>query len=382
MKRIFTLSFIGLSLTFLLTTNSCKKENENNNNITCNRSVVTVNADITSPTVWEDCKVYLITASQISVKSTLTIQPGAIIKFSEFTGDNAILVSSSGTISAIGTTAKPIIFTSVKDDVNGGDTNGDGNATAPARGDWGGIVLNSNTSVFKNCKFLYGGEGSNGGLNQPTLEFGYSYGRIDSCTFAYCGGETTYSGYGVVDASYCQDERFSITNCIFYGCVKPINVNCFLSIDNSNTFHNPNNTSEKNQLNAIFMSADPNYTTRDVSWLETEVPFVLTGSMYLGSGYKLIVTNNVVVKMAFPSNSPGYNKIALNDKTSSIVGYNLSGVYFTSYTDDAHGGDANGDGASTTPSGNDWYGIQDISASINTNNHCYAWSNILYRAYP
>lgn len=57
-------------------------------------------------------------------------------------------------------------------------------------------------------------------------------------------------------------------------------------------------------------------------------------------------------------------------------------VYFTSYLDDAHGGDTNGDGNASSPSFSDWYGIQDITTSISTNNFCYNWSNILYAQYP
>jgi hypothetical protein len=246
----------------------------------------------------------------------------------------------------------------------------------------GGIVINNNNCVFSYCKFLYGGEGSGSTSGQPTLEFGYNYGKIDNCEFAYCGGESSYNGYGVVDAVYCQNPQFQITNSKFYGCIKPLRLNCFISVDNSNVFHNPANVSENNQLNAIFMAADPNNTPHNVSWLENEVPFVLTGSMYIGSGKKLILNKDVVIKMAFPTSSPGYNKIALNNKTSSIEGYNLSGVFFTSYLDDARGGDSNGDGANTSPSSNDWYGIQDVSATIGTNNNCYPWSNILYRVYP
>jgi hypothetical protein len=369
--------FLFTSILFVA---SCKKDNNNNGN-NCTPTIVTVSTDISTPTVWEDCKVYVISANQISVTSTLTIQAGAIIKFKDNVYDNAILVSNSGKIDAVGTAAKPIIFTSVKDDKYGGDTNGDGTASTPARGDWGGIILNSNTSVFKYCNFYYGGEGPSAGSGQPTLEFSFYYGKIDNCTFAYCGGEATQSGYGVVDARACQNTEFSITNCTFYGNIKPLFLNPFLSIDNSNTFHNPANISETNQYNGIFITSEGNEATTDVSWLETEVPFVLTGSLAIGKGLKLKLAAGVIIKVVdLPA--IGFNKITYHEGFSAIEGNDLAGVYFTSYRDDAHGGDTNGDGNATAPATGDWYGIQDYTATIGTNNNCYNWGNILYAKYP
>lgn len=381
-SSIYTLLAVTLFIS------SCKKKSNDETdtpepvtNTPCVKTIVNVSTDITTPTVWDACHVYVITVNQISVTSSLTIQPGVVVKFRDITGDNAIFVSNAGSINAIGTAEKPIVFTSHKDDVNGGDSNGDGAATTPDRGDWGGIIINSNNCAFKYCTFLYGGEGPSAGVGQPSLEFSSFYGSIDNCTFAYCGGENTYNGYGVVDARACHNTNFSITNCIFYGCVKPLFINPFLSIDNSNTFHNPANLLEKNDLNGIFVTNESNEATSDVSWFETEVPFVLSGSLYVGDGFKLKLAQNVIIKV---SDVPlaGFNKISIREGISSIEGYNLPGVVFTSYSDDANGGDTNGNGNATSPTLNDWYGIQDISATITTNNFCYPWSNILYKKYP
>jgi hypothetical protein len=86
--------------------------------------------------------------------------------------------------------------------------------------------------------------------------------------------KTDYAGYGVVDARSCENPYFFITNSTFYGCIKPLLLNPHNSLDNSNVFHNPANSSETNQLNGVFMTDTPNEATTDVSWLENEVPFV------------------------------------------------------------------------------------------------------------
>ena len=62
--------------------------------------------------------------------ATLTIEPGAIVKFGRRLG---IIVQAGGQLVAQGTVAEPIQFTSLVDDTAGGDTNRDGSATAPRR---------------------------------------------------------------------------------------------------------------------------------------------------------------------------------------------------------------------------------------------------------
>jgi plastocyanin len=87
--------------------------------------------------------------------ASLTLSPGTTIKFNDHYDDLFI----NGSLTAIGTAAEPIVFTSLADDAHEGDTNGDGSDTEPAGDQWGGIWFgeNSTANQLEHCWLGYGG---------------------------------------------------------------------------------------------------------------------------------------------------------------------------------------------------------------------------------
>jgi hypothetical protein len=106
--------------------------------------------------------VHLVTGRvSVEVGNTLTIEAGAIVKFA---ADTELRVL--GALDVNGTQFQEVVFTSIKDDSFGGDTNGDGSTTAPAPGDWLGICFyglydNRGNGEFDYARIRYGGK-SNG----------------------------------------------------------------------------------------------------------------------------------------------------------------------------------------------------------------------------
>jgi parallel beta-helix repeat protein len=118
---------------------------------------------------------YLISGLTVGTSSTLTIQPGVIVKFRPYSS----MTIQRGLLALGGSHPdSTIVFTSERDDFYGGDTNADSTATTPSYSDWGGIIFD-NLSYDPDCRIehavvRYGGY-SSGALRMtdanPTLKF-------------------------------------------------------------------------------------------------------------------------------------------------------------------------------------------------------------------
>jgi hypothetical protein len=146
--------------------------------------IVAVSGVITENTTWTNDKIYQLN-QKVVVKSgvTLTINPGTIIKGSAGSGSlaSALIIARDGKINAVGTAESPIIFTSVSDNIDAGETAGT-NLDESNRGLWGGLIILGNAP----CSFK-------GDLTEVQIE-----GIPADDTFGLYGGTDAADNSGVL----------------------------------------------------------------------------------------------------------------------------------------------------------------------------------------
>ena len=359
-----------LALCPLLLMLSCEKEEvkpePEENNIPPSCTVVEVSGTINEPTVWKAGQVYVISGKDVRVTSVLTIEPGVIVKLQD-----ASLDVVGGKIIARGTAQRHIVFTSLADDSYCGDSNGDGMTTGPAKGDWEQIMLNGTTeTIFEYADFFYAGKNRGGSNNAVEIAGSNSVSfTFDHCRIAHTLGGSSSASHAFHGSTAMTNPKVSkFTNNALYDNDRPIYFNSFYTLDPSNVFHNPEDPAQQNSRNGIYLYGS--ILDGIVGWKHTEVPYVLDQSYSIVNSSVISIGADVVVKFM-------RHGTRLQRQTVNNIIIDPTAI-LTSYKDDAHGGDTNGDGASTMPAVGDWDGIYN---NFNGSQHWDTNPNILYATY-
>ncbi|MFT7223350.1 MAG: parallel beta-helix repeat protein, partial [Cellvibrionaceae bacterium] len=118
---------------------------------------------ISSDETWLSSEIHRVSGSvTVAGGVTLTIEPGAIVKF-----DSNTSLQINGVLVAEGDNSNNIIFTSYRDDSVGGDTNGDGDSVGQP-GDWYYLGFSNSTTsslvVMDHVEIRYSGSNYYGSL--------------------------------------------------------------------------------------------------------------------------------------------------------------------------------------------------------------------------
>lgn len=259
----------------------------------------------------------------VPLGQTLTIQPGAILKF---TPTRIFIVR--GTLVSVGTVSLPIEFTSIFDDAAGGDTNGDGNATTPGPGDWVGFRIDATSTgtTLTHCDLRYHGWGGWSGvsfvgageltLTDSTIRDGGVHG-IDLNLYA---ADVTVKGCSFVGNAQYAVQDLRIESCLGF-------------TDNTATGNGGD-----------FLQVTQPDPTTDMTIKEEHCmggALVFSTTCNIPTGRTLTFDEGVVIKFENVTSSIEVSGTLL------ALGTAAKPVVVTAFADDDHGGDTNGDGPSS-----------------------------------
>lgn len=264
------------------------------------------------------------------------IQDGVIIKFAD--AGSRLLVE--GSLRTMGTAANKVIFTSMKSDNvgNPGDTNGDGSASSPNRGDWGyiefldpsndttsrlshleiqfptrGVVLRNTNTIFRNVLI-------NQASSYGIMTYEASRPNIDSTTIQNCNGDP-------VALSYASDPIFG-PNVVF-----------------------SQNISSGLFLHETSLNSPAQLKSKNVAGINNIAYIIET--LTINNGGLLTIDPAVVVKMR---RLYWYSSAFIMVEQGGVMAQgqvNLP-IHITSWKDDSVGGDTNNDGNGSVPENTDF----------------------------
>jgi uncharacterized repeat protein (TIGR01451 family) len=290
---------------------------------------------LTNDTTWDAASGPHVVTCDVTVgpTATLTIEPEAVVKF---IGATRLIVD--GQLVAAGSDTQSIIFTSYKDDAAGGDTNGDGSASSPQKGDWGKLVINSGSNASLDYVTVrYGGSGTpsaniwvntpNFALSNSIIEQGWQYGIIFE---------------NVLPQSFITNTLRNNYRPALANLLELEGVSAFLRGNSAS-----GNNGATNGENGFFLKGTFSGTLTLGG--DPGLPFMLDRDDFgIASGAQLTLTPGTIFKP-----TEGWADFFVYG-TLKAVGTSDQPIYFTSLRDDTAGGDTNGDGNATVPGAGNW----------------------------
>ncbi|MEW5985971.1 MAG: hypothetical protein AB1791_05005, partial [Chloroflexota bacterium] len=320
---------------------------------------------------------YVVEDMTIETGATVTVEAGAVFKLGRTLLEQGTLVKVFGTLNTWGTAAEPVVFTSVNQTLYGGDTYPAG-ARTPIAGDWRGIaVCDGGAADLEHTIIEYGGYSDPGQPGIAQLQVLTATATLDSVTVQ----EGLLHGIYAEDTSLVMRDSVVSANAGFglrvHGKTRPIEPVIQNNVFNDNGTYGmylilnggglgdgdiSGNTGGGNgMVNGVYMEGHISDTTS--YWATNpDFPWVIW-TLYVDEGAKLTIAPGNVLKFINPPD--GHDGVtfargtgtALITGTLEAIGTETEPIIFTSYWDDAAGGDTNGDygGAEVLPG--DWRGF-------------------------